>query len=238
LARVPKHWKKDWRRIEWASRNWRKLELYTVQRLAEEYAQELGRRASFLHLIRVVVGNDIYFGVSLEPEPFSAPLDEFADRLLIASSSGEDPTHSLMVKESPWVYDQVPSVFSNAEEGYFFVRGSTPEEIEIVSVANETKNQDLGLRPVDPATRTWFVDDVRFNMLRGEFGIGDDGKPLWRPALRRLIKDRLPTIQEEVETAMFKANLNLDVPAFEPRSPEWLDANADFAMMMVQSTPV
>jgi len=238
VARHPKSWREGWERIEWASDNFDQVQIYVVQRLAAEFAEELGAQGELLHLIKVSDGRHQFFGVSLEPKPYQEELAAMSDKLLLASGSDEEALHRQMMAANPWVYDKLPAVFDSPEEGYFYVRDTTSDEMEVVAIRNDEEIRDLGAAPVPASTRTWFVDDIRFNMLRGEFGLGDNGQPMWRPALRRLIRDRLPAIQEEVMTAMFEAKLTLDAPAFETRSPEWLKANEEFAVMMVQTTAV
>ena len=239
---VPKQWK-DFDRLLWAERHWDEFPLYVVQQLAFDLWSAIksnSKGSATVHLIRVKVGQDEFFGVSLEPKAYQMALEEAVElaQVLVAVTDSENSLHRALVERGPWRPDRLPAIFATKEEGFFFVRDAPKNERIEVAIRNQVVLEDMGRKAVDLSERTWFLTDLRYNMARGEFGIGDKQKPLWRPAMRALVKDHLPQVAKDVRRAFFDGKFPEQPPTFETRSPDWLDANADFAMMIIKTSRV
>lgn len=222
-----RQWDDLFRKLKWADGNWQELMFHSVQRFAEEYARALGK-SDYLHLIHVQAGPDSYWGVSLEPEPFEAKLSDVSEKLLyyLVREPEKDP----VIAEVPFVFDRVPKV--PERDDLFLLRDSTADERTEWSMRNDALLAKQSLTPVPITEVVRVQEDMRYNMLRGEFGIGDHRSDVsWRKALRA-VKKKGKGVASELEKSLHGMKLP-KVGNFEERSKEWLKDNEHTVLILV-----
>lgn len=202
--------------------------IHMTKRVATEYGfKHQSTTSKHIHLIHVKDGDDDYFGVSLEPEPYKVLLSYVSDSLLYYLV--QDPDNGATMAETPFVFDKVPKIPEDGD--LFLLRDASPGEISEWSARNDILLSKLGIQPVPTTESVMVQDDARYNILRGEFGIGEKGKPKWRDGLRKL-KRKIPELNEElgdiIENMKFPS-----VGTFEERSKEWLKDNEHTVLILV-----
>jgi len=199
----------------------------SVMRFADEFAQAVGK-SDYLHLIHVKVGPDNYWGVSLEPEPFEALLSDVSDKLLYYLV--REPDNDPVIAEVPFVFNRVPKVPEKGD--LFLLRDSTADERAEWSMRNDTLLTQQNLTPVPITEKVMVQEDMRYNMLRGEFGIGDHQTDIsWRKSLRE-VERKDKEIASELEKSLFSMKLP-SVGNFEERSKEWLKDNEHTVIILI-----
>lgn len=222
-----RQWDDALKKLRWADENWQKVMFHVVQRFAEEYVEELGK-SDYLHLIHVRDGNDHYWGVSLEPEPFKTTLADVSDKLLYYLV--QDPDAGAMVAETPFVFDRVPKLPERGD--LFLLRDSTTAERAEWSMRNDAILAENNLTAVPTDSEVMVQEDMRYNAIRGEFGIGGErSQTSWRGSLRRAEK-KGKDLAKEMEDILVNAKLP-PAPEFEERSPEWLENNEHTVLILV-----
>lgn len=231
------------RKLEWLKDNFENIKRYTLSLLCVEMADLLGAPDD-LHFIEIKSGQKTFFGVSLEPPLERKTYKEIDAQVMYympLDTNGVNEDVGLWVqKGNPWVSDQVPVEVGRAEgEGFFFLRDAAIDAMEIVRKNNieylETRPrriQGASRERIASTSQVYTADDLRYNQARAEFGIGDSpGSPTWRPALRKLVNERIEQILELVLDSIVETRIPFDkLPDFEPRPESWLEDNADFVL--------
>ena len=128
----------------------------------------------------------------------------------------------------PFVADSVPEdlISSSVDDGFFYRRDASGNELVEWAKRNADllASKHLTAAPLD--SKVWFVDDVRYNIVRAEFGFSErEGRKIWRKSLAQLKRATLAKLIRELEQALVSMKFPENVPSFEMRSVEWLEKN-------------
>ena len=234
-----KGWKPLSKKLKWIKKNWPLVQKMAMARMAEELASELRVPNQHLHYVTVNDGVErIWYGISLEPEPFDAPPDEYTDYLYYLMPTETAPTAvKELAERNPYTYSTLPRELpGDGSEGTYFLREATQDEIDEATLRSLIANDEKGVEPASSEKVQPLQDDIRYNQARGELGIGDGTRrPIWRQALKKLIRKRLPDILDEVSDALIAGDIKEnELPSFETRTTDWLEANGEFMLIAVR----
>jgi len=234
-------------RLKWLEENLGEVRRYTLQRLCEELA-DLLNNPEHLHYVKVTRGADDYYGISLEPPLERRSFKQIEDKALIYVLTDSKGSTSKLGKwaerGNPWIASKAPRGLGiNKDEGFWFLRDVSQSELDAISAYNQEyldKNRGFYQPTTTASLSVWCVEDEQYNQARAEFGFdlgaklssGSTQGPVWKPALRQLIKERVPKIMDEAIEAMIAAKVPLLSVEFEDRDDEWLERHEPFVLVL------
>ena len=225
------------KKLEWIQDNWPRVKTFAMMRMAEVLVDELDIDTDFIRYIKVEETTErTWYGVSLEPEPFEERPENIPDKLyFLVPKAGADSKIQELAEGNPYTADNLP-IPLDSDQGIYLLRESTPDERAEARLRNLIYMDMNNINPADMSAEQPMQDDVKYNQSRGELGIGDSPRPpIWREGVKKLIQDRLPHIVDEVSELLIAGKIDeSNLPDFEERSTEWLDANEDFMMIVAK----
>lgn len=230
-------------KLEWLVERRGDIGRYVAARMAEMYREELDLDGDHVHLIRVDARRRTLYGVSIEPTPEEVAVEELLDRdvLLFLSLSKSDLVEgdeassaagrevAAAADHGAWAPEFLP-VSPPREVGVWVAREASFDEMEAAREENAEFLDRTGLSTLSTDTPVLVEPDVAYNAVRAEFGFGDvDSSESWRPAMRTLIEERLPSILDEAAQAIATSEIDeRALPNFEERSVDWWRARSGF----------
>lgn len=251
-------WKGASKRLAWMRKHWQEIARVLVRRAVLSLAEEAGLREPEITFIKVERegGRSVSYGVAVEPTLEDVKIGSLRGRVVFLELERERASRDLleMAAHGPWVVNALPMVPA-ADVGHLVVREGGLDELEAVLLRNKRFLRDrpllittaqrgilatINLRdatppmllPPDREVRA--EEDKAYNLTRGEFGLGDKiNGAVWRPALMRLIQQRLDLILEDLvdDIADGATDLLDEEDRFEERSERWLKSTRSFALM-------
>lgn len=257
--RLEGDWKGALKQLAWLRQNWGAVLQVVVRRAVLSLAEETGLAPQSYVFVRVHRANDLVsYGVAVEPTLEEIKLSSLRDKvvLLELEHTASDDLQRLRA-QGPWLGQSLPDLPEKGE-GHLVVRDASHEERQEVLRRNQRWLSDHVLlmsaaqrsllsalrvdddsRPMLLAgeSRVWAAQDAAYNLARAEFGLGDEiSRMVWRPALLRLLNQRLEPIFEDVIDDYLKGDLDLkfEMDTFEERKETWLSSSRSFALMFHQ----
>lgn len=193
------------------------LRKHFVSEIARELKKNLGELAprgdkdlpqdynrSF-DVVMVQSSKDPTYGVLYYGEPIKADTQDVTTTLLYvkpvsySDDSVEGEAFRVLAKFSPYTVDMFPTDVPS-DKAYVIYRKVSPREVVLIREKNNRdrpeltkrlKEQgfDVDLTPVD-LSKLEIVNDLVFQVIRKELGIGASKKPHWRPAIRSVASSK------------------------------------------------
>lgn len=256
-------WSKASKQLVWMQKHWQEIARVTIRRAVLSLADEAGVKEPAVRFIKVERkgGREVSYGVAVEPTLEEIALERLRERVVFLELERSTAPRDLLklMAHGPWVVHALP-MLPKAEEGHLVVRDAALEEREQVLSRNRLflRNNPLMVsdaqrallpaldlmdvtRPMllPPASKVQAEEDAAYNLTRGEFGLGDKlTAQVWRPALMRLIQQRLGIILDDLVDDLARGKLDVvqDEDRFEDRSERWLASTRAFAFMFNEDT--
>jgi hypothetical protein len=256
-------WTKTLKQLAWMRKHWAKIARVTVRRAVISLADEAGVAEPRIRFVKVTRkgGREMSYGVAIEPELEEVALERLRGRVVLYELERRASTEALehLASHGAWVAQALPQLPSK-EQGHLVVRDAVIEEQEEVLRRNRRFLRDHPLlmaphqrgllrslsledpmRPMllDASSRVMAEEDHAYNLTRAEFGLGDKLTAMvWRPALARLIRQRLDLLLEDVVEDLSRGKLDVldQEDRFESRSETWLTSTRAFALMFNEDT--
>lgn len=220
---------------------WEDIKAYTAIQVAQELKELLGDDDKYLQVVEVKRAGTTHYGVTLEPKYKKRSLDSVKDNeVLILAPRSEDRFVEEVAMHGPWLPQNIPFVPKSKDDGFLWLRKTNATEIEVINTENIRKLKQLGIEnpeeesPVDQSKIVMIVEDLAFNQLRGEFGLDDDVDPVWRPAIREMIEDRIYEIWDSVIDDFLEEKISIErLGEIEERDGDFFDEFAAFTISVI-----
>ena len=256
-------WKGATKQLVWMRRHWQEIARVVLRRAVLSLIDEAGFKEEDVVFIKVERkgGQEHSYGVAIEPTLEELRLDKLKGQVVFLELERSKASRDLLAlaDHGPWVVNALPRLPAK-EEGHLVVRDGALEEREQILVRNRRFLRDQPLlltlpqrnllraidleddtRPMllDGASLVMAEEDKAYNLMRAEFGLGDRLTSMrWRPALSRLLQQRLEIILEDVVDDLARGQLDIEEEAgkFEDRDEEWLRSTRAFAFLFNEDT--